>query len=74
MTNVERMTKSEQRTLSGALTPIRHSRTVWGTHAPSRASFGALAETLVPPVSTARGKVRDHEGVIASTRGACVPL
>jgi len=74
MTNDEGMTKSERRTLSGVLTPSRLSHTFWGAHAPSRASFGALAETLVPPVSTARGKVRDHEGVIASTRGACAPL
>jgi hypothetical protein len=68
------MTKSGQQTLSRALTPIRRSRTFWGAHAPPRASFGALAEILVPPVSIVRGKVRDHEGVIASTRGACAPL
>jgi len=68
------MTKSEQRTLSGAPTLIRDSRTFWGAHAPSRATFGALAETLALRVTTARGKVRDHEGVIASRRGACAPL
>jgi hypothetical protein len=65
------MTKFEQRTLSAALRLIRHSCRFRGAHAPSRASFGALAET---PVSPVRGKVRDHEGVIASTRGACAPL
>ncbi|PYV51232.1 MAG: hypothetical protein DMG96_16420 [Acidobacteria bacterium] len=67
MTNDERMTKSEARN------ELVHD-SFWGAHAPSRAVFGALAETSVPAVSTARGRVRDHEGVIASTRGACAPL
>jgi hypothetical protein len=46
----------------------------WGARAPSRAHFGALAEIAsVGPMRSARVKVRDHEGVIASTRGACAP-
>ena len=45
----------------------------WGAHAPSRADFGALAKIFSQPIGTARGKVGDHEGVIASTRGACAP-
>jgi hypothetical protein len=36
----------------------------WGAHAPSRVGFGTLAETIFR-------KVRDDEGVIASTRDAC---
>jgi hypothetical protein len=44
----------------------------WGAHAPSRADFGALAKILALRVNHG-GKVRDHEGVIASTRGACAP-
>ncbi len=36
-----------------------------GAHAPSRARFGAIAETL--------GKVREGGGAFASTRGACAP-
>jgi hypothetical protein len=40
-----------------------------GMHAPSPANFGALAKIFVGVVSRARGKVRDHAGVIASTRG-----
>ncbi len=48
-----------------------------GAHAPSRARFGALAETpsarqLVGSLESE--KVRDREGAIASTRGACAPL
>jgi hypothetical protein len=43
-------------------------RNVWGAHAPSRADFGALAEMILNPL-----KVRDREGAIASTRGACAP-
>jgi hypothetical protein len=74
MTKDEGMTKSEARMLSGALTLIRHSRTFWGAHAPSRTSFGVLAEMLFPPVSPAREKVGEPEGVIASTRGASAPL
>jgi hypothetical protein len=62
------MTKLEKGTRN------RHSRSFWGAHAPSRAPFGALAETLAPPIGTARGKAPDHEGVIASTLGACAPL
>jgi predicted HAD superfamily Cof-like phosphohydrolase len=45
----------------------------WGAHAPSRADFGALAEIFFQLISTAAGKVRDREGAIASTRGACAP-
>jgi len=41
---------------------------VWGAHAPSRVDFGALAETFFMAL-----KVRDREGAIASTRGACAP-
>src|SRR4030095_13967093 len=73
MTKDEGMTKSGQQTLSRALTPIRRSRTFWGAHAPPRASFGALAEILVPPVSIVRGKVRDHEGVIAAREARALP-
>ena len=43
----------------------------WGAHAPSRAGFGALAETNFEALR--KDKVRDDEGVIASTRGACAP-
>src|ERR1700719_3598685 len=39
-----------------------------GSGAPARAGFGAVAEI---PAQTA--KVRDREGAIASTRGACAP-
>src|SRR6266403_1994746 len=42
---------------------------IWGAHAPSRAGFGALAETIFPKAE----QVRDGEGAIASTRGACAP-
>ena len=45
----------------------------WGAHAPSRADFGGLAEIFSHPISTAAGKVRDREGAITSTRGACAP-
>jgi hypothetical protein len=38
-----------------------------GAHAPSRAGFGALAETISPR------KIREREGAFASTRGACAP-
>jgi hypothetical protein len=41
---------------------------LWGAHAPSRADVGALAEIFSEIV-----KVRDREGAIASTRGACAP-
>lgn len=43
---------------------MRYQRELWGAHAPLRAGFGALAETIF-------GKVRDREGAIARTRGAC---
>jgi hypothetical protein len=42
----------------------------WGAHAPSRAHFGALAEM---PGRNGKQEVRDAEGGIASTRGACAP-
>jgi hypothetical protein len=49
----------------------------WGAHAPSRAGFGASpkptwhgTEGLHP---RAKKKVRDDEGVVTSTRGACAP-
>jgi len=44
-----------------------------GAHAPWRADFGALAEIFFQAISTAAGKVRDCEGAIAGTRGACAP-
>jgi hypothetical protein len=53
---------------------IRELRIFWGAHAPSRADLGALAEIFLRSTTAARGKVRDHEGVLASTRGACAPL
>ena len=40
-----------------------------GAHAPPRAGFGAVAETLSP--ASFLGKVRDRERAITSTRGAC---
>jgi hypothetical protein len=40
-----------------------------GAHAVSRAHFGALAEML--QINHGPTKVRDGEGAIASTRGAC---
>jgi hypothetical protein len=73
MTNDERMTKREKLALPDALAVRWRSRSLWGAHAPSRADFGALAETFLWSTSAAGGKVCDHEGVIASTRGACVP-
>jgi hypothetical protein len=48
----------------------------WGAHTPSRARFGALAETLSTrqPVRFSKfAKVRDRDAAIASTRGACAP-
>ena len=45
----------------------------WGAHAPLRADFGASAEIFFQLVNTTAGKVRDREGAIASTRGACAP-
>ena len=39
---------------------------VWGAHAPSRALFGASPKSLSE-------KVREGEGALASTRGACAP-
>jgi hypothetical protein len=41
-----------------------------GSASASRARFGALAEAIFLHAS---GKVRDREGAIASTRGACAP-
>ncbi|MGE5214029.1 MAG: hypothetical protein ACM3NN_10105 [Nitrospirota bacterium] len=38
-----------------------------------RAAFGALAESLFAFSPSASQKVRDREGAIASTRGACAP-
>ena len=67
------MTEREEVPLTDVLTVVRKLRSLWGAHAPSRAVFGALAETFVPRIINATGKVRDHEGVIASTRGACAP-
>jgi hypothetical protein len=50
---------------------------VWGAHASSRPGFGAPAETIFPQGSAMapreKEKVRDDEGVIASTRVACAP-
>ena len=45
-------------------------RFVPGSARASRAGFGALAETIFWHAS---GKVRDREGAIVSTRGACAP-
>jgi len=50
---------------------MRASADFWGAHAPSRAHFGALAEMLW--IDRELGKVRNGEGAIASTRGACAP-
>ncbi|OLE97622.1 MAG: hypothetical protein AUG75_06070 [Cyanobacteria bacterium 13_1_20CM_4_61_6] len=46
------------------------SAIIRGAHAPSRIGFGAFAETIF---FLASGKVRDGDGAIASTRGACAP-
>jgi hypothetical protein len=51
---------------------MRAPTVFWGAHAPSRAHFGALAEMLRDTSNRAR-KVRDDEGAVASTRGACAP-
>jgi hypothetical protein len=54
-------------------------RAVLGSARASRAGFGALAETNfsadVPwdEIALFEAKVRDGEGAIASTRGACAP-
>jgi hypothetical protein len=48
-------------------------REFWAGYARSRADFGALVEISSLPISPTRGKARDHEGVIAGTRGACAP-
>jgi hypothetical protein len=50
--------------------PTIRRRELWGAHAPARADFGAPAEISLMPKSIIIGKVCDHEGVIASTRGA----
>ena len=74
MTNDEEMTKQQKRTSSGALILVHHLGQALGSARASRADFGALAEISLLPRSANTGKVRDHEGVIASTRGACAPL
>jgi len=48
----------------------------WGARAPSRARFGAPAETSStrqPVIFSKFEKVRDRDGAIASTRDACAP-
>jgi len=50
---------------------MRASADFWGAHARSRAHFGALAEMLW--IDREPRKVRDGDGAIASTRGACAP-
>ena len=50
----------------------RSAAQCWGAHAPSRAGFGALAETSFAGSGVPcawKKKIRDDEGVIASTRG-----
>jgi hypothetical protein len=57
-------------------THANDAKQFWGAHASSRARFGALAETLVYGrnyLGSGVTKVRDGEGAIASTRGACAP-
>ena len=44
-----------------------------GAHAPSRADLGALAEITLEIGPSGSEKVRDREGAITSTRGACAP-
>ena len=46
---------------------------IWEAHAPSRAGGGALAATNFCCKAPRPVKVRDDEGVIARTRGACAP-
>jgi hypothetical protein len=69
-----RLTENDEARMTKDGGMIRQLRTFWGAHAPSRADFGALAEIPIPPTASARGKVRDHEDVIASTRGVYAPL
>ncbi|PYK41476.1 MAG: hypothetical protein DME60_03180 [Verrucomicrobia bacterium] len=47
----------------------------WGAHVASRAGFGAAPKRTLHGATGAllRRKVRDDDGVIASTRGACAP-
>ena len=47
---------------------MKTARETLGSARASRANFGALAEMFFNP-----SKVRDREGAIASTRGACAP-
>jgi hypothetical protein len=42
---------------------------ILGSARASRADFGALAGIPLCPVPSGKRKVRDHEGVIASSRG-----
>ena len=70
MTNDEGMTKRVKSESLGMQPGLRDLRKFRGAHAPSRVDFGALDEIVLGPASTEGEKVRDHEGVIAGTRGA----